>query len=329
MENSPILSILIPVYNADKFIHRCLDSIVNQKAFNDDVEIILINDGSKDNSLFILTQYADRYTNIKLISRENKGIGPTRNELIKNATGRYFWFIDADDYVSNTSLSVVLPLLECDEYDMLLTTYYWGNDEAGRIVKYAGEYSTAIELTDNLVLNNSLWTRIYRTSIVKESGIMFEHYIMGEDFDVILKLTPLVGKVKCIEKPLYNYIFNPNSAVGNVQMSHRMEVSEDSMRCIIDNMKFLNELPENQQSILKKHLDYFTSGYIFSLYNIKFPISLKNNIMYALKECGAVPVGCYKKDLKHRLFFGIVNNSFLCKCSFYLNSLYLKLKGSK
>lgn len=326
MENNPILSILIPVYNAEKFIHRCLDSIVNQKAFNDDVEIILINDGSKDNSLIILTQYADKYTNIKLISRENKGIGPTRNELIKNATGRYFWFIDSDDYVSNTSLSVVLPLLECDEYDMLLTSYYWGNDEVGRIVKYAGEYSTAIELTDNLVLNNSLWTRIYRTSIVKESGVMFEHYIMGEDFDVILKLTPLLGKVKCIEDTLYNYVFNPNSAVGNVNFEHRKKVSEDSVKCIVNNIEYIKNLPLYQQKVLKKHLDYFTSGYVFSLYSIKFPITFKKKAFSTLEDCFALPISTYKKDIKHKVFTLIINNRFLRIVSLYFDHFYLLLK---
>ena len=94
-----ILSILIPVYNAEKFLKRCLNSIVLQKNYNQRIEILLVNDGATDNSLSIINDFSLRYENINVISRENRGIGATRNELIENAKGKYFWFVDADDYV--------------------------------------------------------------------------------------------------------------------------------------------------------------------------------------------------------------------------------------
>lgn len=327
MENQVLLSFLIPVYNAECFIRRCLDSIVGQLCSDSNVEIVVINDGSKDSSLDILTQYSDRYACIKLISRENRGIGPTRNELIQNASGDYFWFVDADDFIADNALQVIMPLLKCGDYDMLMTSYYWGNETSGRIVKYSGEYASALEMTDNLVFNNSLWTRIYRTSVVKEGCISFGRFVMGEDFDFILKLTPLLHRVRCIEDSLYNYIFNPKSAVGNADTVHRRRVSDDSVRCIVDNVNYIADRPSEQQAALKKHLDSFTAGYILSLYSIDLNLSEKLVQLNVLRTCGALPICSNRSDWKHWLFTAIVNNRFLCYVSFVLDRIYLLVRS--
>ena len=172
------LSILIPVYNAEQYLVRCLDSIVKQRFFSDSVEIIAVNDGSTDSSLSILKKYAEEYSNIQVITQENKGIGFTRNVLLCHTKGRYLWFVDADDFISKESLEQILPLLVNEKYDMLLLSYYWGTDKEGHDITYSGEYSSGYELTKNDIYNNSVWTRVYKTDIIKDNNLKFEQYQM-------------------------------------------------------------------------------------------------------------------------------------------------------
>lgn len=317
---------LIPVYNAQQFINRCLDSIVKQRYYNDSVEIVIINDGSKDSSLGIIQDYQSRYKNITVISRENKGIGPTRNELIDNAKGRFFWFIDADDFVSDDSLSIVIPLLDCDRYDMLLMSYYWGTEESGRIISYAGEYASAIDLTSKNIYNNSLWTRIYRTKIIKENSIRIPSYIMGEDFDFILKTIPIINAVKCIEQPMYNYMVNPVSAVGSKNKEHRLKVSSDSVECLLQNFQWMSKFDDEKRRILRLQYDFFAIGYLFSLYRVDFPLNYKKKIMSDLYVKGILPITYFDNNKKYKLFAYIVNHKALNYIALVVDSLFLKFQ---
>ena len=98
MDSNPLVSILIPCYNTQKYLARCLDSVINQTYKN--LEIVLLNDGSKDGSIDIMNEYAQKDSRIRVIDRENKGVAISRNELIATAKGEYLMFIDSDDTVS-------------------------------------------------------------------------------------------------------------------------------------------------------------------------------------------------------------------------------------
>ena len=112
------LSIIIPVYNAEKYLDKCLDSILNQDT-KYKYEVICINDGSSDNSLSILNEYKSKYSNIKVISQENKGISVTRNVGIENASGKYLGFIDNDDYVNKDYIERLLSIAYKEKADIV------------------------------------------------------------------------------------------------------------------------------------------------------------------------------------------------------------------
>lgn len=323
---SKLLSILIPVYNGEKFINRCLDSIVLQDEFNEEVEIIVINDGSRDNSLNILRGYAGKYDNIRLISRENKGIGATRNELLDNACGKFFWFIDVDDYISNDSFACIIPLLRNDEFDMLMMGYYWGTETSGRIIPCIGDFRSGLDMAAHDVYNNSLWTRVYRTSIMREHEIRFSRYQMGEDFDVIFKLIPYIGKCKCINQPLYNYIANPHSAVSESSKKHKYRSSDDSLLCLEDNFTWLKQFNPDVQKVLKKPLIFFLMGYLFSIYVVPFTLRYKLDVMTKLEAMGAFPIYPLPVNKRHRIFSRIVNIKFFRILSIYIDVFVLWLK---
>lgn len=326
MNQKVLLSILIPVYNAEKFLRRCLDSIVRQSLFKDDVEIVIINDGSKDGSLSIIQSYNERFHNIRYFSRENKGIGPTRNELITNAHGTYFWFVDADDFVADNSLELLLPLLKTDEYDMLMMGYYWGTETSGRIIPCIGNFSSGLDMAAHDVYNNSLWTRVYRISIIREHDIRFNSYQMGEDFDVIFKLIPYIGKCKCINQPLYNYIANPHSAVSESSKKHIYRSSDDSLLCMEDNFTWLRQFDTDVQKVLKKPLIFFLMGYLFSIYVVPFTLRYKLDVMTKLEAMGAFPIHPLPVNKRQRIFSRIVNIKVFRILSIYIDVFVLWLK---
>lgn len=324
-----ILSILVPVYNAGELLRRCLESITIQKSFDDTIEIVIVNDGSVDNSYTIISEFCDRFNNIISISRENKGIGATRNELLDNAHGEYFWFIDADDYIDEHALDTVLPLLRSDIYDMLMMGYYWGTEFNGRVISCKGEFQSALDMTAHDIYNNSLWTRVYRTSIVRKYHIRFQQYQMGEDFDVIFKMIPYVRHCKCISQPLYNYIVNPHSAVTDTSKQHVYKSSDDSLACLEDNYGWLQRFDSHTQNILRKPLVFFLMGYLYSIYVVPFSLRYKLAAMRRLKEMGAFPIRPLPQNRKQKYFSKLMNLSFIRIISIYLNVIYIRLRNKK
>ncbi len=303
----PLLSFLIPVYNAGAYLSRCLDSIVGQEGFGDDVEVVVVDDGSKDNSLDIIKEYAERLANIRWSSRENHGIGYTRNELVGKAQGKFLWFVDADDYISKDALQVIVSLLKADRYDMLMFAYNWISNDGSRTIHYSGEYASGLDMADHDVYNNSLWTRVYRRSVIVDSGIRFQDFQMGEDFDFIFRLIPHLGRCLCIDKPLYNYVVSPNSAITNKDFSHRLRSSEDSLKCIANNFRHIGQYGKSEQTTLRKPLNLFLIGYLYSIYTQSFSLRYKLGVMNRLEHAGAFPIHPQPVNPRHRKFSRIVS----------------------
>ena len=107
-ESQPLLSIVVPVYNVDRYLDECMESLVTQDIDSSEYEVICVNDGSTDNSGNILDKYAKRYCNVIVINKSNGGVSTARNMGIDNAQGKYIWFIDSDDFILKNSLSSML-----------------------------------------------------------------------------------------------------------------------------------------------------------------------------------------------------------------------------
>lgn len=302
-----LLSILIPVYNAELYISRCLNSIVMQDYYGDNVEIVAINDGSKDGSLNILNEYADKYNNIHIFSRENKGIGPTRNELLENANGRFFWFVDADDYVADSSLEMILNKITTDKYDLIFLSYYFINKEGKQLQHFSGEYSNGYELIQNGIYRNSVWSRVYRTSVAKQNGIQFLPIIMGEDFDFIFRLTTYIKNVYCINRPMYYYVANSNSAICNPNINHKIHAAKDSLKCIEYDLIYLESLNSKDSSVLRIPLNAFIIGYIYSLLFGPIHNDVVDNFIERMVKMGVFPIKPLPSNFKHAILVVIFN----------------------
>lgn len=205
-----ILSIIIPIYNVEQYVEKCIRSCENQNLPKDQYEIICINDGSPDNSLNIVESLASQYSNIVVISQNNRGLSAARNTGIDCAKGEYVWFVDSDDWIEENclfELSHYMTGVEVISINSLYYNYTDGNQKVHILHQNAnnGRYLT----THRYVVMAQLY--IYRRDIFKKYNYYFKVGILHEDTNLNPRLLYLVESIKCCEKPYYHYLQRCNS----------------------------------------------------------------------------------------------------------------------
>ena len=241
------VSIIVPVYNMESRIRRCLDSLVNQTL--KDIEIIIINDGSKDNSIKIIREYEKKYKNIVVIDRENKGISATRNEGIEKAKGEYIAFVDSDDYVDLDMYEKMYNTINENNLDIVVCGMK-NVDENDNILKY--NYLNNININTfnynpKLVheMDYGPCNKIFRKSLFK--NIEFPLNTKYEDLSTILKVFKNAKKVYYINECFYNYYINVNGETKNITYK------------VYDIFKILDDILynfKNENVHLKKEINY-------------------------------------------------------------------------
>lgn len=217
-------SILVPVYNVEKYLEECIHSVLNQ-TFRD-FELILVDDGSKDKSGLICDEFAKKYPDrIKVVHKENQGLISARRVGIANATGNFCIFLDSDDAIEPDLLETIESYLEQDEtLDMILYSFYYNHDgKREERKKYIApnesrwEGSNKKELYEKLLYTpdiTSIWTKAIRTSILKSDVTDYTQYYgknMAEDLLQSLYPMTVARKILFIDKPLYAYRINDES----------------------------------------------------------------------------------------------------------------------
>lgn len=184
-KESPLVSIIVPVYNVDKYLSKCLTSLINQSYRN--IEIIVVNDGSTDSSLSIIQYFCTLDKRILCVNKENGGLASARNAGVKIASGVYVWHVDSDDYVEDCLNKMVEKIIE-NNTDILVTGYYC-EDENNQIIgiktaRYnkiiSGEKALELMLTG--VIGGELWTKLYKRKLYTAYNIIQnEDYSEAED----------------------------------------------------------------------------------------------------------------------------------------------------
>ena len=179
-------SVVIPVYNVEKYIEKCLDSIVNQNY--DDYEIVIVDDGSKDKSGEICDEFAKKYPQIKVFHIPNGGVSNARNVALKHVTGEFVWFVDSDDYlVADAFLKIESWMQKYKQADLSIFDACVVNEDGSKVGDITSSLPCGQALQFDLhrefiYANTSLWNRIYRMDIIREHGLAFEEHIsIAED----------------------------------------------------------------------------------------------------------------------------------------------------
>lgn len=215
------ISIIIPIYNSEKYLKKCLDSIINQTFDNKDIEVILINDGSTDNSSKVAQQYTKKL-NCIYVEQKNKGQSYARNVGIKKATGEYITFVDSDDYIDSTMLEKLYELAKNEKLDIV--TCNLSKDRNGKIEEIKDNVSD--DVVKNYVLTkvgpcNMLIKRKFIEKIKFEFPTDLHKY---EDIAII----PTFGmeenvKINHIDEHLYYYYDNTNSVMNSVAYTNKFD----------------------------------------------------------------------------------------------------------
>lgn len=203
------ISIIIPAYNAEKYIDKCLQSIINQT--KKEIEIIVINDGSKDSTEKIIKKIKDK--RIKYIKQENKGIGKTRNNGIEKAEGKYLMFIDSDDYIAKDMCEKLFNKAENNKLDMVMCDFYKEFDN-GNIEEVHTPYFENASLKENPdIITEYLcpWGRLYSRKMIIDNNIRFVENLKYEDAPFVIEALDRAKKIGKIQDPLYYYLIHGNS----------------------------------------------------------------------------------------------------------------------
>lgn len=231
----PLVSIIIPVYNAAPHLARCIESVRRQSYQN--LEIILMNDGSHDVSGPICQIYARVDKRLRAIDKPNSGVSATRNEAIALATGKYLQFVDSDDYLAPDATELLVRRAEEARADLVIAHYY---RVAGSEITQHGflrrtdvmdQTEFARELMDEPAsfYYGVMWNKLYRADIIRENGIQcHEELHWSEDFLFNLEYIRYAARFCAIQQPVYYYVKNPAS-ITHTQMDLRSVLATKSM----------------------------------------------------------------------------------------------------
>ena len=211
------ISVIVPVYNVEKYLDKCLTSLIKQTYKN--FEIIVINDGSIDNSLAICNKYANKYDNVKVYDYKNAGVAHARNVGIKKATGDYLLFVDSDDYIDEKLLENLNEFLKKNDCDIVCFDMY----------KVVNNVNTYYHTSNSLVKDN------IKRYIIGDSGpcnklikkklfnnLKFMEKIYYEDLATMPILALYTNKIEFLEEPLYYYVQRDNSIMHQKKFSEKL-----------------------------------------------------------------------------------------------------------
>lgn len=205
------ISIIVPIYNAEKYLNKCIKSLINQS--KEELEFILVNDGSTDSSEEIIKTYKDK--RIKYFKNKNQGIGKTRNFGIEKATGKYIMFLDSDDYLREDACQILYDKAETEKLDLVICDFYRveeKNDFQEKII--IPEFkNTTLKENKNLLLDVNLapWNKLYKARLLKKNKIKFVENLKYEDAPFVVEAMDKAKKIGQVPECLNYYIIHKNS----------------------------------------------------------------------------------------------------------------------
>lgn len=221
IKSNPEISIVVPVFNVEKFLKKCIESIISQSFSN--FEVLLVNDGSTDGSLDICLQYTKIDDRVKVINKKNGGLSDARNAGIKYATGKYICFIDSDDFIEKEYLQKLYKNIVKYNSDVSMCEYFI-TDENGQkiqIEKFNNEklkYISGKKLIESIYSRNPTisivaWNKLYKRKLF--ANIKYSKGRLYEDQFIAVPLFWSVKKVSLIDAPLYNYVQRKGSIMNS------------------------------------------------------------------------------------------------------------------
>lgn len=266
------LSIIVPFYNVEKYIEECIRSLYDQDIPQEEYEVICVDDCSPDGSRAIVERLQKEFLTLRLVCHErNKKLGGARNTGLREAKGRYVWFVDSDDYVSTNRFSRLLSEAESSDVEMLLFDYATVTNGKSQQVEYP-------KIEDRVVTGDELlrqvqerwyvcvptaWNKLYKRKFLMQNGLLFTEDVMYEDTDLSLKMLTYLKRIKYMNESAYNYRQNAQSitkehptpekmAYTILQQNRCAIVAEEAINGIVKDV--ISEYVKTQLIVLRRGL---------------------------------------------------------------------------
>lgn len=326
----PSLSIIIPIYNIERYLEKCLDSVIYPEI--SDYEIIAVNDGSTDSSYLIACKYAEKYPElIRLIDKENGGLSSARNAGISASRGEYLQFLDSDDYLSENAVPEMLEAVK-EGFDIGIFDFV-SVDNGGRVLAFKKgcerEGVFTLEQYPQLIMAppnacNKLW----RKSLFTENGISFPEGLWFEDLATSPRLYIKARKIVSIQKTWYNYLFragsitNNSNTIRNLEMLQVCDIIFDYYRQAALFDRYKNEL-----EYMAAYHELITSTTRVNLSDRKSPVQ-KKFLEYFLQNFPDYKSNPYIQSMpsKYKLLLKLITGGHLSSvhCIMSLNNMLRK-----
>lgn len=311
------ISIIVPVYMAENYLENGIDSIISQ-SFND-WELILVDDGSPDNSGIICDQYAEKDSRIRVIHKRNEGVSSARNAGISSARGEWIYFVDSDDFIEPNTLEILSKSL-CNCMDLVIHGICDDYIDKGKTIQYEYDIdknwliAEILEYADKKGLLRGPVCKLFNTHIIKNNNITFNINISyGEDTIFTFEYLQYCNSVKIIPLSLYHYCHRNNSLSGKEYDFNFWLNTASTLKDI--RLEIYNKFEMRSsyiQYIQKVYFEHLIRS-ILSLYNDQVKIKEKNLRLSIIKQVhdDAFLVGYHPKSLGHIMMSMLVKNPLL------------------
>ncbi|MDT0702584.1 glycosyltransferase [Mammaliicoccus sciuri] len=315
--NKKLLSIIVPVYNVQGYIHDCVDSLLAQNIDNSLYEIILINDGSKDKSGEIIDRFSKTHENIKSFHFNNSGLGATRNKGINIANGKYIAFLDSDDFVPKKAYESLLESAEFNDADIVTSPVERFEDgkytRSGlhKKIDFTQKIGTTLEESSSLLYDTTSTNKLYNLEFLKENNLLFPENIVYEDIYFTMAAYVKANKINIIEDVTYIWRIRSGESISISQDRFNIQGYKDRLKTCFDTLSYLKE---NANSIIAREFEKRIVEFHIPLF---FPEYNNADLIYT-KEFSDIT----NEYLQH------LDQSFILDCDYRKQTIYNAIKKS-
>ncbi len=273
------ISIIIAVYNVEKYLDRCINSVIKQKG--DDIEILIVDDGSTDNSLKICKSFQKKDKRIKIVHQDNKGLSSARNFGFIKSTGEYIWHIDGDDYIEENSVDIIRKYI--NKYDILCFNFY--NVFDGKITKASDPRFYFNEEEEYILSYSFAWNKVFKRDLFDKNSFPENNHYNG--IGIISSLISKTKKIKFIDDCLYYYVYR-SSSITYTRKFH------------LDEYIFCMERVYN--SLYKEYPEAAMAYYINHLLLYRYAESVKTKRKFNYRELNKIAKNKFPKYYKNKYY---------------------------
>lgn len=292
------ISIIVPVYNVEKYLNRCVDSLLNQDIDKNQYEIILIDDGSPDRSGIMCDEYSQKYSNIHVVHKTNGGLADARNAGLDVAQGKYIMFVDSDDFIKENVLQKILSVAE--HYNTEICVYkLLVLDENNNVIpiKHPNQQFELYHIYDSedvlyTIDISSVCAALYSRDFINSHNIRFTKGITHEDVDFNNRAYSLVNRILFTDILVYFYYWNPESLNRSTDIEKIKKKYLDDLQVAYNSISFAkqNNLSSRKTTFFIRRTNSLVASQLFGFIIGSLPSVIKHEYITKAKSLGLLPI---------------------------------------